>query len=247
MRTKMLSCIYVFSSPSVLPAAVLESKPCSSAQLSPYFYTRCQMIVDQCGIGSWRWKQHTGNSWIFGWEPETAPLVAPMGRDFRCQLGEDGLACVVSVPILERILARMICGPACLQRVFDEDKFLRRPERPWSRPASRASAPLLLFRRCTPTVGPTGLQATMKSRPETAREDLRALNGCRERRIRCWMIQVRGERPLGQNGTSGAGETSGSVLRTRTWVVSQAVRPASIPSLSATCATVPILLQSKSQ
>ena len=45
---------------------------------------------------------------------------------------------------------------------------------------------------------------------------------------------------LYQNGTSGAGETSGSVLRTRTWVASQAVRPASIPSLSATCATVPI-------
>ena len=100
--------------------------------------------------------------------------------------------------MLERILARKIYGPACLQRVFDEDKFLRRPERPWSRPASRASAPLLLFRRCTPTVGPTGLQATRKSRPETAREDLRALNGCSERRIRCWMIQVQGDRSLSE-------------------------------------------------
>ena len=154
---------------------------------------------------------------------------------------------VAAVLLLERISARMICGSACLQRVFDEDKFLRRPERPWSWLASRASAPLLLFRLCTPTVGPTGLQATMKSRPETACEDLRARNGCSERRIRCWMIQVRGDRPLGRNGTSGAGETSGSVLRTRTWVASQAVRPASIPSLSATCATVPILLRSKGQ
>jgi hypothetical protein len=52
---------------------------------------------------------------------------------------------------------------------------------------------------------------------------------------------------LYQNGTSGAGETSGSVLRTRTWAASQAVRPASIPSPRATCATVPILLRSKGQ
>jgi len=39
---------------------------------------------------------------------------------------------------------------------------------------------------------------------------------------------------LYRNGTSGAVGTSGSVLRTSTWVASQAVRPASIPSLSAT-------------
>ena len=60
-----------------------------------------------------------------------------------------------------------------------------------SRPGSlvHASAPLLLFRLCTLTVGPTCLQA-MKPGPETARDDLRALNGCSERRIRCWMIQA---------------------------------------------------------
>jgi len=36
-------------------------------------------------------------------------------------------------------------------------------------------------------------------------------------------------------------------LRTRTWAASQAVCPASIPSLRATCATVPILLRNKGQ
>ena len=61
------------------------------------------------------------------------------------------------------------------------------------------------------------------------------------------MIQAPEATDLYQNGISGAVGTSGSVLRTRTWAASQAVRPASIPSLSATCATVPILLHSKGQ